>query len=549
MAWLDDLARWATRPEEERGGGTGLLERRVSRRGALGLFGGTATALVVGTLGDPPAAEAIERCCDPNNNGTWSCPDGHPCCCYLVAGGGGHSECCDPAQNQTCQSLPGQIDRGTQVVACCATVCANDCCTTPDQFCDSNGYCMSCGDLERCGDNCCDVGHHCEQGVCMIDCPQGQDSCIDTCCSTTEDCVEEVCLEKCKPNAMRCGADHACCEPGETCQDGKCSGCALPTISCGAVCCDEGKYCDDVNGTPTCTDCPSGTSQCGDTCCPDTTTCQVFGTRGVCTCASGTFCVDHCCAPGEHCTPSGCAPCPSPDATGCGPACCEPPFVCTIDHCDCEHGGICGGTCCATGEECVAGVCKPACQIGEARCGEACCPSGQTCVNGQCQVCAAGTTVCGNTCCPAPMECYAPDRCRCPAGQISCETGCCPETPAAQAKVKSTVTVEHGSAAITVTCTGGCSGTVTLQTAGAATASLLAIVAGKHGPMLLGTAHFKVPAGRKSKTVKVPISHAGKRYLAKHKGHVKAKALVKTTGHTKSWLTRAFTLRSAKPKR
>jgi hypothetical protein len=231
---------------------------------------------------------------------------------------------------------------------------------------------------------------------------------------------------------------------------------------------------------------------------------------------------------------------------GCGNVCCEPPFVCTFDHCDCEYGDICGGTCCDDGQDCVDGHCLPACQIGETRCGTTCCPSGKTCVDGHCQQCAAGTTVCGSTCCEPPMTCFASDICRCPSGQKACATGCCPDGEAAHAKIAKTVTVEHGAAAITVTCTGGCSGTVTLETAGAAHASLLAIATGKHGPVVLGKASFRVAAGRKSKKVNVHLSHAGKRYLSKHHGQVKAKALVKTKGHAKAFLTRAFTLRVAK---
>jgi hypothetical protein len=550
MAWIDDLARWAAdpRPRAREWDDGGLLTRRLSRRGALGAFGAAAGALAIGTLGDPPRAEAVQRCCDPNHNGTWSCIDGSECCCYLIPGGGGHNECCDTAKGQTCKAHPGQTDHGVQVVACCYTMCANECCPTPEEVCDSHGNCLSCGDLERCGDDCCAPDHRCESGICMITCPEGQQSCGEICCATGEDCVEGACLAKCKPDAMRCGADHACCAPGETCQDGKCAGCALPTMPCDDVCCDEGQYCDTSAMTAVCADCPAGQSQCVDTCCPDTTVCHPVGRIGTCVCPQGVFCEDRCCAADEHCTPAGCVPCPA-GMNGCGSQCCEPQFGCTDGRCDCEQGQqLCGPVCCQHSDECVSGQCVPKCEIEESRCGTSCCPPGHTCEGGHCEPCPSTTIPCGDACCTPPMTCFATGICRCPAGQVACATGCCPSqaapgTEAAHATVPNTVQVRHGAAEITVSCTGGCSGTVTLESSGAAHASLRALVAGRHRPVVLGTAKFTVPAGRKSKAVRVHLSHTGTRYLAKHHSTLKSQALIKTAGHKKAFLTRVFTLR------
>jgi hypothetical protein len=97
-----------------------------------------------------------------------------------------------------------------------------------------------------------------------------------------------------------------------------------------------------------------------------------------------------------------------------------------------------------------------------------------------------------------------------------------------------------------VTCTGGCSGTLTLQAA-AAHASILGALMAKARHVVLGKATFHVPAGRRSKTVTVHLSHAGLRYLAKHHGRLKVQALVQTKGAKRHFLSRAFTLK-AKPK-
>jgi hypothetical protein len=518
ISWIDDIARWLAEREADAGSDS-RPAARLSRRGALTAFGGTAAAVATGTLGDPPVAEAIQRCCDPEGIGSWSCLDGDECCCYRTPAPdyGGHSECCDTARGQSCKPQPGQFDHGVQVVGCCYTMCEHECCVTPEEVCNSQGYCFACGDLERCGDECCDFDHHCVGGTCVRTCPQGQAACGDACCETYEICKDGTCTR-------RCGPDQT---------------------ACGETCCNDGQVC--VPDESVCLDCPDGQSICGDTCCPDNLDCQVRGSHGVCSCpddSSGTFCIDRCCALEERCTSSGCVPCAS-GATGCGDQCCAPPFVCTIDTCDCPEGReLCGSTCCATHEECIDGACVEKCQINESRCGHVCCPPGQTCTDGVCAPCPSDTLTCGDTCCPPSFICFAPGDCRCPAGRVECEQGCCPAPePSAQAKVAKTVEVKHGAATISVTCDGGCSGSVVLETSGGAHASMLAVISGRHRPVVLGKAKFSVPAGRRSKKVHVHLSHAGNRYMAKHHNRLKARVLVKTTGRKKAFLSRAFTLK------
>jgi hypothetical protein len=72
---------------------------------------------------------------------------------------------------------------------------------------------------------------------------------------------------------------------------------------------------------------------------------------------------------------------------------------------------------------------------------------------------------------------------------------------------------------------------------------MLAVIAGRHRPVVLGKAKFTVPAGRRSKAVRIHLSHAGNRYVTKHHNRLKARALVKTAGRKKAFLSRAFTLK------
>jgi hypothetical protein len=578
MSWIDDLALWAAGREDGPRSGA----PKLSRRGALAAFGATAAAVATGTLGDPEEAEAIVRCCDPDNNGTWSCPDGDECCCYLIPGGGGHSECC--FDGKTCQAQPGQFDHGVQVVACCYQVCAHDCCSTPEEVCNSQGFCFSCGDLEMCGDDCCDVDYECVEGKCTVKCPTGQDSCGDVCCAEDEECFAGGCLTKCAPGAVRCGNDHACCDVGQACENNVCVDCPSPKTKCGDACCGPAETCCDESRSMCCTSpkgcregiatcacpdntcicggdccgpgeycdpsdrclaCPSGTEECGGHCCPAGSTCKfpdysgTTGCKGHCVCSNGgLLCGDKCCNPNDICLEGVCIPC-APTSDACIDHCCQAPFVCTIDTCGCPDGHVaCADGCCGPDDECVNGRCLPKCDYAESsgRCGDVCCPPDELCLAGTCSKCAPGTTTCGAICCPAGEVCFAAGICR------------KPEKAPAKVKTPKTVTVEHGTATLTVTCTGGCSGTVTLET-GAAHASLLALMTRKPRRVVLGKAKFKVPAGRKSAKAHVHLSAAGKRYLAKHHGKLKAQALVKTSGRKKAFLSHAFTLKGRKPKR
>jgi hypothetical protein len=577
MSWIDELARWAAGPED----GAPVEAPRVSRRGALTVFGATAAAVATGTLGDPPEAEAIVRCCDPDNNGTWSCPDGTECCCYTIPGGGGHSECC--TDGKTCQAQPGQLDHGVQTVACCHQVCAHDCCSSPEQVCNSQGYCFACGELEMCGDDCCDFDYECIAGKCTIKCPAGQTGCVDTCCASDEECVGGACMTKCESGAPRCGPDSACCNAGQACENNVCVDCPAPKTQCGDACCTPSETCCDASRSMCCTSprvcregittcacpdntcmcggdccgvgefcagescsaCPPGTEECGGRCCPAGATCKfpdysgTTGCKGHCECDSGgLLCGSKCCAKNDICLEGVCIPC-APTSSACIDHCCQAPFVCTIDTCECPQGWeACADGCCGPDDECVGGRCLPKCDYAESsgRCGEVCCPPDELCLGGVCSKCPAGTTTCGPICCPAGEICFASGICR------------KPDPAPAHAKTTKTVKVEHGVATITVTCTGGCAGTVVLETV-AAHGSVLALLSAKRRRLVLGKAKFKVPAGRKSAKAHVHLSAAGKRYLAKHHGKIKAQARVKTNGTKSTYLTHAFTLKGRKPKR
>jgi hypothetical protein len=91
--------------------------------------------------------------------------------------------------------------------------------------------------------------------------------------------------------------------------------------------------------------------------------------------------------------------CNAPE-TCCGPkgeeTCCA--GTCIDEKC-CDPADVCGGKCCAAGQQCVNGQC---CDAGNVCAGQ-CCGAGQQCVNGQC--CDAAN-VCGNSCgCPAGQQC------------------------------------------------------------------------------------------------------------------------------------------------
>jgi hypothetical protein len=519
MGWLDDLARWAAGPDpDEEDAREAVWSRPVSRRGALALFGGTATAAATGTLGLPATASAAQCC------GTAAlCDEADQCCCF-TGPHGPTATCCD-LDFQTCQDDPGLPPVGGQPQKnCCSRVCPKGCCTGPNDRCDPDtGRCVDCTGLAFCGDFCCQEGQQCVGTTCV--CPGDAPFCNGECCQPGEDCVDLECVPGCGNGGVHCGDADTCCDPGQICVDGTCSDCTGEQTACGSTCCDEGEHCCDADRGICC----ASNLTCSDeflTCiCP----------AGHCMCGGG----DDCCGTHEFCTnPSSsdfhCESCP-PNQLGCGTHCCPPGAVCSFSD--------------FSGSKGCSGVCQ--CPDGGQLCASGCCGPNESCVDGTCQKCPEGTTSCGASCCSAPFVCTF-DQCVCPDGTEACATGCCEKQAEeldkpAKAKAAKTVTVDHGSAPVTVTCTGGCSGTVTLETVTAHT-SLLAFVARKPRRVVLGKASFKVPKGRKSKTVHVHLTGAGKRYLAKHHGKVKAQFAVRTKGVKTGFLTKAFTLKSRERK-
>jgi hypothetical protein len=542
MGWIDDLARWAADEDRET-----AWSRPVSRRGVLALFGGTAAATATGTLGvayadDPPT------CCADAGGSALLCDDLSDCCCSQDEQGNNVAECCTPSVGQTCvdNPSPGPLN-GPHAKTCCAFVCGTQCCRADTDVCTAQGRCLACADGEKCGQLCCESGTHCVGGDTCV-CDTGGVVCNGECCAPGEDCVDLECVPGCPEGSVPCGPDRTCCAPGPGCEGGVCVQCVSPRTACGGTCCEAGEtccaskglccpgdticrqgfascvcpdgtcacgehcctsgtYCDREAGV--CSPCPSGQKSCGDTCCPNAMQCThvnltgAGGCGGICACPSGgQFCGDQCCTTNQTCVAGVCHDCPR-GSDACGDHCCEPPFVCTFGTCDCPdgRGEPCGGACCETNEECVSDTCRPKCELGTVRCGDVCCAE-------------------------QPPE---------------------PDQPA-KVKPPKTVTVEHGSAPITVSCTGGCSGSVTLETV-AAHPSILAVIAGRKRRVVLGKASFKVAKGRKSTKVRVHLSHSGTRYLAKHHGKLKVQVLVRTKGAKAAFLSRVFTLKGPKPKK
>jgi hypothetical protein len=110
----------------------------------------------------------------------------------------------------------------------------------------------------------------------------------------------------------------------------------------------------------------------------------------------------------------------------------------------------------------------------------------------------------------------------------------------------------------TVSCAGGCSGTVTItenvpaaqvSSVGGATASNKKNKKRRTKTITLGTAHFKV-RGKRSVQLRIPLTKAGKRFLAAHHGRLTVKA--RFSEKTKAGplvTTRTIKITSAKPKK
>ncbi|MBI5516289.1 MAG: hypothetical protein HY909_21060 [Deltaproteobacteria bacterium] len=309
-----------------------------------------------------------------------------------------------------------------------AMVCAN---TQTDAM-----HCGSCG-------SACPMGQSCVAGLCRPPramCPPDLTDCMPT--APAPRCVNT------QTDARNCGTCGMGCPSGQLCVLGTCrTECTSPMTACGGgasmVCTNTqtdprncrvcGVACPaPTGGTATCTagvcgaSCPTGQANCGGTCLATGGACTSVGSGGcqqpgttVCVrMGSGTECLaaprtsGACATPtGGTCNAMGACVCPT-GRTACGEACVD-------TQTDGRHCGGCGAAC-PSGQSCVAGSCRIACDPPRSICGSG---AGQTCDdlgtdNAHCGTC---TTVCatGQVCAAraCTTDCAAP-RTMCPSGCV-----------------------------------------------------------------------------------------------------------------------------------
>lgn len=174
----------------------------------------------------------------------------------------------------------------------------------------------------------CDSENQCRDGLDCIgnictdpsSCRDDQIPCGGTCCDAdTQECVAGSCMLRCA-SGVRCGPDHACCDPGDLC--------------IGDVCCPPSRAC-------------------GDTCCMPDEQCS----GGECIACAMPLCNGQCCGEGELCHAGVCC---ATDAI-CGTECCGADEVCEFESChrDCRDLVRCGEAeeCCRPDEVCYLGEC------------------------------------------------------------------------------------------------------------------------------------------------------------------------------------------------
>jgi hypothetical protein len=117
--------------------------------------------------------------------------------------------------------------------------------------------------------------------------------------------------------------------------------------------------------------------------------------------------------------------CCIPNGAGSLPTCCKPDEVC----CKTKTAR----TCCQPGQSCGTGINDTAiclsCSSGQTPCGSTCCAAGENCVAGS--ICCPSGKSCGSTCCSPDETCGVgvdgmPKCGSCPSGQTLCGTKCCP---------------------------------------------------------------------------------------------------------------------------
>jgi hypothetical protein len=325
--------------------------------------------------------------------------------------------------------------------------------------CDEDGRCVPGCDED--GD--CGPAGRCDPATQTCTCAEGTTTCGGPCADLTRD-------------RAHCGGCDRHCEPGTSCQDGRCVvDCRQPGSTCPAH-----AACDPTSGR---CDCDPDYRPCVDGCWPldDLAHCgflcegcppRVYATAA---CTDGDCA--YTCEDGYRYCQFACRPCPRegvaetrcdraacvkesclPGYRGCGPACAPCPAGAIGTACDgrtcvatfCGAGlRACGGVCvpCPAGAvetECVDGACvETPCEPPRRRCAGVCrsCPTGATattCAGPLCAAtdCAAGRRPCEGICAPCPADaeltyCEGPSCVAVPCpppAQRACADGCavCP---------------------------------------------------------------------------------------------------------------------------
>ncbi len=194
---------------------------------------------------------------------------------------------------------------------CCpapAAVCKGVCCGKDVTSCAPDGGCGCTSDQKACGNDCCDPGQVCVDGICCapdqktckgVCCPKGQICHNGKCCNEANVCGPVCCdeLSTCAdPKKGVCCSfgspvcDGQCCPPGSQCINGKC--CPHDNV-CGGVCCPSGQTCADP-AKHVCSPCPANTAPC-----------LPAGGVGLCCAPNVECCGESCCKPGEVCNYNG----------------------------------------------------------------------------------------------------------------------------------------------------------------------------------------------------------------------------------------------------
>jgi len=146
-------------------------------------------------------------CCPPPG----TCAGGKTCCNApdVVCG----TNCCDVASGETCTPARSRCCGGD--LGLTTTPCGSDCCTDGQEVCLNDACCPT---ARACGTTCCAAGDVCNNGTCVLSCPDGEDLCVppigNAICCPLYQCDnpanDNICLENCC-SGVCCGQGESCC--------------------------------------------------------------------------------------------------------------------------------------------------------------------------------------------------------------------------------------------------------------------------------------------------------------------------------------------------